>query len=286
MLSYTCAPPETPPAVKPPSWVWECPRCRRTWKLAVTRRCLKCTMTETVGGSKMIGISRSDKWKRSQGLEKHRGIRTAKTHDYDYWTIHNDWRRFRSVYKADPEAWRRHTDSKLSGLGGKTRRVMKVQIEKSRRIEMTQQRLERMLKCAHNCEIDCDYPSQCHWERYEAHLQRPDEVIIGNMSMGIPVYAEDDDIGKLPLCGLLPEFDLKTTDPEDLDNEDEILIAYEDQQQDWFETSPLSPDSSDEEEEVTEQGPDDEVNEKQGKKWWDPCYDDFCKEESTAIIEW
>ncbi|KAH7179517.1 uncharacterized protein B0J16DRAFT_387347 [Fusarium flagelliforme] len=279
MLSYTCAPPETPPAAKTPSWFWKCRLCRSQWKLAVTRRCLKCAKTKTVGGSKMIGLSRSDTWIREDRLDKNRTSRRARKHDYDYWTVHNDWRRFRSVYKADPEAWKRHTDSELFKLKGKERRVMKVQIEKSRRTEMTQQRLERMLKNTHNCDIDCDYPSQCHSERYEADLQEYDDVILRNMVMKIPNPADDGySIGKLPLCGLVPDFvrlSPKTTDAEDLDSEDETLVAYEDQQEDWFATSPRSPVSSDEEEEVTEQGPDDEADEKQDKKWWDLYYEDF-----------
>ena len=229
----------------------------------------------------MIGISRSDEWQRENRLDKHRASRRARKHDYDYWTVHNDWRRFRSVYKADPAAWKRRTDNELFELRGKERRVMKVQIEKSSRTEMTQQRLERMLNNTHNCDIDCDYPSQCRSERYEADLQEFDDVVLRNMAMKIP--NPDDDgftIGKLPLCGLIPGFSPKTTDAEDLDSEDETLVADEDQQEDRFATSPRSPVSSDEEEEVTEQGPDDEADEKQDIKWWDPCYEDFYKEES------
>lgn len=79
-------------------------------------------------------------------------------------------------------------------------------------------------------------------------MNRPDEVIAGTMAMGIPVYGEDgEDVGKLPLCGLVPEFDQEITGSEDLDNEDEILAAYEDDEKDdWFATSQISPDSSDE----------------------------------------
>jgi hypothetical protein len=111
-----------------------------------------------------------------------------------------------------------------------------------------------MLSNTHNCEIDCDYPSQCHSERFEAMMNRPDEVVTGTMSMGIPVYGEDGrNIGKLPLCGLIPEFDQQMTEPEELDNEDEILAAYEDDEKDdWFATSQFSPDSSDEEDEDQE----------------------------------
>jgi hypothetical protein len=139
--------------------------------------------------------------------------------------------------------------------------MMKAQIETKRRTEMTQHRLERILSNTYNCEIDCDYPSQCHSERFEAFMKRPDDVIAGKMAMGIPVYGEDgNDIGKLPLCGLIPEFDQEITDPEDLDDEDEILAAYEDNEQDeWFATSQVSPDSSEDEEEHEEKGEEEDV---------------------------
>ncbi|RGP68748.1 hypothetical protein FLONG3_8011 [Fusarium longipes] len=250
MLTYSCTPPESPPrAGKPTSWTWTCLECRATWKLAVTQRCLRCTMTKTVGGSNMIGRSHSSPKTRRFRIKKLRSIRPAENHDYDYWTVHNDWRRFRSAYNADPEDWKHRTARELDTLRGERRRIAKAQIEAKRRTEMTRQRLERMLSNTHNCEVDCDYPSQCHSERFEAFISRPDDVIVGNATMGIPMYGEDEkDIGKLPLCGLIPEFDQEMTDPEELDN-DEILAAYEDQEQDeWFATSQLSPESSEEDE--------------------------------------
>jgi hypothetical protein len=48
-------------------------------------------MTKTVGGSKMIGRSRSSPERRRNGIKKHRGVRPAENHDYSYWTVHNDW---------------------------------------------------------------------------------------------------------------------------------------------------------------------------------------------------
>ncbi|KAK6723053.1 hypothetical protein SNK04_001909 [Fusarium graminearum] len=229
MLSYSCNPSATPPSGKPSSWTWRCRHCNSTWRLAVARRCLRCLKTKTVGGINMIGHSRTSPERRRHCIKKHRGTRPAENHDYDYWTVHNDWRRFRSAYNANPEEWKQQNKKDLAGLRGEKRRVMKTQIETKRRTEITQQRLERMMSNTHNCEIDCDYPSQCHSERFEAFMNRPDEVIAGTMAMGIPVYGEDgEDVGKLPLCGLVPEFDQEITGSEDLDNEDEILAAYED----------------------------------------------------------
>ncbi|GKU11596.1 unnamed protein product [Fusarium langsethiae] len=263
MLSYSCIPPVSPPPGKPASWTWQCRYCNSTWKLAVTRRCLLCTKTKTVGGSKMIGRSRTSPGRRQRSIKKHCGTRPAENHDYSYWITHNDWRRFRTAYKADPEDWRRQNKHDLSPLRGEKRRVMKAHIETRRRTEITQQRLERMMNNTHNCEIECDYPSQCHTERFEAFMSRPDDVVAGTMTMGIPVYDEDgQDVGKLPLCGLVPEFDQQITDPEDLDNEDEILAAYEDDEKDdWFATSQLSPDSDSSEEEERQEEEHDEERE-------------------------
>ncbi|CEI65450.1 hypothetical protein FVEN_g6137 [Fusarium venenatum] len=268
MLSYSSTPPISPPPGKPASWTWTCRHCRSTWKLAVTRRCLRCIKTKTVGGSKMIGRSHTSPERRQHSIKKYRGTRPAENHDYDHWTIHNDWRRFRSAYNAAPDEWRRQNKRELAALRGERRRVMKAQIETRRRTDMTQQRLERMLSNTHNCEIDCDYPSQCHSERFEAMMNRPDEVVVGTMSMGIPVYGEDGrNVNKLPLCGLIPEFDQQMTDPEEVNNEDEVLAAYEDDEKDdWFVTSQFSPDSSDEDEDEEEEHDEEPENEHEEKR--------------------
>ncbi|KAF4970711.1 hypothetical protein FSARC_2342 [Fusarium sarcochroum] len=242
MLTRNCTPPKSPPPGKPASWIWKCRRCSTTYKLSVTRRCLRCIET------KMIGISHASTAKRRRRLRAISSIPAADGHDYDFWTAHNDWRRFRSVYEASPEAWRRRTMRDLAGTSGRERRIKKSQVETERRTEITQGRLERMLSLTHSCEQDCDYPSQCHTERYQAFLRDPSKVVGAVQPTATPDDSDnEEDQAKLPLCSLLPEFDQHMTSPEEIDDFDEILIAYESQEQfdDWFATSQLPSDDSD-----------------------------------------
>ncbi|KAL4727230.1 hypothetical protein ACLX1H_006131 [Fusarium chlamydosporum] len=221
LLTYRCTPPKSTPVEWMSPWKWQCCNCKAIWELAVTQRCLDCTNSKYTGSSLRLGHSRDPALRRY--LNRYRGIRPKESFDYDYWSVQNDWRRFRSAYNADPKAWERRTSRDLAGLKGAERRVMKGQIEKKRRTEITQKRLERMLNKTHNCEIDCDYPTQCDAE-FEASVEGPDKKY-----------------PKLPLCGLDPAFGQDVTAPEDLDNKDEILAAYKDQEQDGrVETSQLA----------------------------------------------
>ncbi|KAJ4261664.1 hypothetical protein NW762_007102 [Fusarium torreyae] len=193
----------------------------------------------------MIGPSQTIAAKRRRRLRELRSIPAARGHDYDFWTAHNDWRRFRSAYEASPQAWRSRTMHDLAGYSGRERRIKKSQVETDRRTEITQARLERMLSETHSCEQDCDYPSQCHMERYQAFRRDPSKVI---GAVRPPATVDDAvDQAKLPLCGLLPEFDQHMTSPEEIDDFDEILLAYENQEQfdDWFVTSQHPSDDSD-----------------------------------------
>ncbi|KAF4994923.1 hypothetical protein FGRMN_5473 [Fusarium graminum] len=252
MLTRKCIPPKTPPPGKPASWKWTCDRCKVSYKLAVTRRCLHCNSTRLFRDVKFIGASITKPSTRRRRLNKLRYIPSADNHDYDFWSVHNDWRRFRAIYKTDPEAWKRRTMRDLAGSSSAVRRAKKVEIETTRRSEITQGRFTRMLNYTHSCEFDCDYPSQCHTERYQAYQKDP-SMVTGHVEIFAPVYDKDEeDQGKLPLCGLLPEFDQEITSPEDINDQDEILAAYEAQEQDeWF--SAPRPNSDDENEDTTSQ---------------------------------
>ncbi|KAM0351560.1 hypothetical protein ACHAPU_002568 [Fusarium lateritium] len=251
MLNRNCIPPQNPPPGKPASWKWTCVRCKVSYKLAVTRRCLQCNSTRLFRDVKFIGASISKSYTRRRRLRKLGLTPPADNHDYDFWSVHNDWRRFRSIYNTDPDAWNRRTMRDLAGSSSAARRAKKVEIETTRRSEITHDRFARMLNYTHSCEVDCDYPSQCHTERWEA-FQKDPSMVTGDVEIFAPVYDEDEeDQGKLPLCGLLPEFDQDITSPEDIDDQDEILAAYEAQEQDeWF-AAPQP--NSDDDEDTTSQ---------------------------------
>ncbi|KAF5027437.1 hypothetical protein F66182_458 [Fusarium sp. NRRL 66182] len=243
MLTRNCTPPMSPPIGTPEPLIWYCHSCSMAYKLSVTRRCLRCTSTQ------MTNVSYSPAAKRRRRLHNRRlrSIPTAESHDYEFWTARNDWRRFRTFYEANPEAWKRRTMRDLAGALGRERRAKKSKIETWRRFEITKGRLERMLSMTHSCEKDCDYPSQCHSERYEAYMKNPKKVVGPVKPIASPNKNDDgEDEGKPPLCGLLPEFEQEVTDPEEVDDHDEILRAYESQDE-WFATSQHPVDDSDNE---------------------------------------
>ncbi|KAF4431837.1 hypothetical protein F53441_13891 [Fusarium austroafricanum] len=204
MLTRNGNPSEVPPINKPAPWTWKCRRCRRIYKFSVIRRCLSCTATTRLGLSYRSREDREEIFKEQ--------CQTQPTHEFDweFWPIHNDWRRFRSAYEADPREWRRRTMRDLTGLKGGDRRVQKRGVERQRRQEITEGRLERMLSATWNCEKDCDYPWQCFTERCEWTQRTPQAVVASGLEGDVRRVAGGFD-DKLPLCNLLPEFEAGVT---------------------------------------------------------------------------
>ncbi|KAL2684604.1 hypothetical protein Neosp_005683 [[Neocosmospora] mangrovei] len=109
MTSTTSStPPPTPPFNYPVSWYWHCKRCNTNYNISVTRRCLTCS--ETV----YVGKSRSPPTARRRRINRNNKIPLGSFH-YEYWTMYNDWRRFRSAYEKDPHGWKRRTEKELEG---------------------------------------------------------------------------------------------------------------------------------------------------------------------------
>ncbi|KAF4983972.1 hypothetical protein FZEAL_726 [Fusarium zealandicum] len=235
-------------------WQWQCHRCQVMYNIAVTRRCLSCTATLS------IGTSRSSPRRRRRRLRANKKTPNVEF-DYDFWTIKNDWSRFRTAFVEDPAAWKRRSMRELGDSSGKERKVKRAQLEHERRLEITEERRRRFVRKTYNCEKDCDYPSQCHHERYRAFMSVSDADIEENLSdelVGKIIPPADGDLEEIaPICGILqPEIDtpepvintpkMDITTPEHVDETDDIIMAYEDREQDaWFTHSPRTPDSND-----------------------------------------
>ncbi|KAJ4320316.1 hypothetical protein N0V84_005917 [Fusarium piperis] len=227
MNSTTSTPPPTPPFNSPALWHWRCQGCNTVYKLSVTRRCLECTETT------YVGKSRSPPNARRRRIRRYNRIPLG-AFDYEYWTTYNDWRRFRSAYDKDPSGWKHRTGKELNGSVGRERRGLMQQLERKRRIEITKERRSRFIKATYSCDKDCDYPSQCHQERWAAYMRMssglkcPGGQVVGTL---LPPSEEEDE-PKSPLCGLLPELeldmdgDMAMTSPESIEDDDEIVNAY------------------------------------------------------------
>ncbi|KAM6538282.1 hypothetical protein FALCPG4_000157 [Fusarium falciforme] len=227
MNSTASTPPSTPPSKSTALWYWHCKRCDTDYNISVTRRCLDCTATGYIGKSPSSPEARRCRIMRTNMVP-------LSAFDYEYWATYNDWRRFRSAYEKDPSGWKRRTGREPKGSVGRERRALMTQLERKRRIEITEERRTKFIKATYSCEKDCDYPSQCHRERWAAYtrmtsgLKCPGGQVVGG---GLRAPCEDDE-PKSPLCRLLPELemdiegDITMTSPESIDDDDEIINAY------------------------------------------------------------
>ncbi|KAI1088712.1 hypothetical protein F5B19DRAFT_496109 [Rostrohypoxylon terebratum] len=123
--------PPLPPR-QPYAWLWQCHSCSTVYRIGCTRRCLVCSHEYCVSASPPKAV-RGKKRRRASGM-------CASEFDYSGW--------------ADWGAWRR----KVLGLevGGRAGE---------------RQREQAFCDRTHNCIVDCDYPSECHHERYRLHTE-------------------------------------------------------------------------------------------------------------------
>ncbi|KAH6977307.1 hypothetical protein BKA56DRAFT_617544 [Ilyonectria sp. MPI-CAGE-AT-0026] len=124
----------TPP--KPLAWKWKCHSCGRTYKIAVTHRCLNCSHRSCVGKTP----TKATKYRVCQA-----------EFDYDAWASIGELRRNR-------ESW---SSNIAAGRGG----------GKQSKLEIEGARMKRLIDNTHNCSRDCDYPSECYHVRYPATSQ-------------------------------------------------------------------------------------------------------------------
>ncbi|OTB08916.1 hypothetical protein M426DRAFT_129187 [Hypoxylon sp. CI-4A] len=121
-----------PPPRQPYPWLWQCHSCSTVWRLGCTRRCLICAHEYCVS-------SNPPKTRRGKGRRRGNAMCAS---EFDY----NGW--------AEWGAWRR----KVLGL------------ETADGLER-KKRERAFAERSHNCVVDCDFPSECHHERYRLHTE-------------------------------------------------------------------------------------------------------------------
>ncbi|KAI1012646.1 hypothetical protein LB504_008369 [Fusarium proliferatum] len=255
MFPLNCIPPKDPPPGTPEPCIWQCHNCGQDYRISVTSRCIKCPSYNSSPPYKYLSGKSSDggptrTYQKSPLSCNHspdssstteaetsptsrkyskRPSITLSNYDYEFWNQYNDWKRFRLEYEARPERWESRIKRSFDGLDNAQRRAKRYKFEVEARTHLTVERLVRMLERKQNCEVDCNFPGQCHTERYEVLRKRPPKATGGPFHS--TYYDEDEEeeeeAGKLPLCELLPQFDQEMTSPEDIDDdEDEIFAAY------------------------------------------------------------
>ncbi|KAM5343181.1 hypothetical protein ACJ41O_014147 [Fusarium nematophilum] len=238
---YNTTPPSEPPPTEFTPWKWLCPRCKRTYRIAVTTRCLTCNMTCLRTATPVV--SRSPQRRRRHGHRRRPSSPAPSEFDGTFWALRNDWRRFRTAYESSPSAWKRRTMRELGGTSGIERRSRRAQLERIRRSDVTEDRWNRIIKKTQRCDQDCDYPSQCHVERYKVvrrlikssvEWDDEDAPLLMKKLFNDAYIPADEDVGDPPsLVAFDP--DMEMTVPENINDNDEIIMAYEAcEDADWF----------------------------------------------------
>ncbi|KAI0180738.1 hypothetical protein GGR52DRAFT_521497 [Hypoxylon sp. FL1284] len=124
-----------PPPRLPFAWRWQCHSCSTIYKIGCTRRCLVCSHEFCVSAT----APRS-------GTKRRRRANGTCASEFDY----SGW--------ADWGAWRRKVVG--SDVGERSPKTQREQAFAAR---------------THNCMRDCDYPSECHHERYRLHREAPEK---------------------------------------------------------------------------------------------------------------
>ncbi|OAG03510.1 uncharacterized protein CC84DRAFT_1218825 [Paraphaeosphaeria sporulosa] len=143
--------PSTPsPPPLPLQWLWQCHRCRRTYSLGVTRRCLEDGHTFCAGG-----VTEVKSWRRplrAVRVRRHRAC--ASEFDYRGWKTWGRWKRSGygrkdSIY-GDEECFPSSSPSEGS--------IEDSHVSMAITASMTRSRTPRK-----DCWNTCDYPSECRW---------------------------------------------------------------------------------------------------------------------------
>ncbi|KAF4344872.1 hypothetical protein FBEOM_1158 [Fusarium beomiforme] len=187
-FTRNCIPPKDPPPGEPSPCTWRCSKCKKDWNISITSRCLTCQSTEKLQ-------SKRDETDTPTSAPRRRSVvrrvyPTIGDFDFEFWAIHNDWRRFRSAYGKNPQKWERRIKRNFDRVSSTQRRVMRSKLEVKTR-------------------------SQCHTERFEASKKEASRVTNGTLH---PTKYGEGGV-KLPLCELLPEFDQEIIIPEDVVSE-------------------------------------------------------------------
>ncbi|KAG8624174.1 hypothetical protein KVT40_009150 [Elsinoe batatas] len=144
----------------PLAWLWQCHVCHRTYRLAVTRRCLDD------GHRFCAGVTIVHKKDQKPKVKRHRAC--ASEFDYNGWKAFGAWRRAVSYEDAD-ESDKENINASRSPK------------------EHTK-----------DCWNKCDYPSQCRWgDRFSPVESKGKTLSPVNESMGED-RTEQDDIARQP----------------------------------------------------------------------------------------
>ncbi|KAI4143875.1 MAG: hypothetical protein LQ340_006852, partial [Diploschistes diacapsis] len=133
----------SPPAI-PPAWSWSCHHCQTTYPLGATRRCLYDGHFFCAGQTVN---------KRTGRVKRHKAC--GSVFDYVGWKEHGEWRR--------NEVRMRDRDTSRLGLSEQQDRDAEDLLSTDESDAEFPSDAENKGKPPHNCETDCNFPSECRW---------------------------------------------------------------------------------------------------------------------------
>ncbi|KAI0885113.1 uncharacterized protein GGS22DRAFT_162802 [Annulohypoxylon maeteangense] len=183
--------PPLPPR-QPYSWLWQCHSCNTVYRIGCTRRCLVCSHEYCVSAGPPK-VTRGKKRRRPSGM-------CASEFDYSGW--------------AEWGAWRRKVlGLELPGRAGE------------------RQREQAFSNKTHNCAVDCDYPSECHHERYRVHTEALERRML----------EESEELEEPHSPSIDTRRTLNTDDKLPLNEAVEVSSTHDDLEEQKSPTSPKSP---------------------------------------------
>ncbi|KAI1488919.1 hypothetical protein F5X96DRAFT_45471 [Biscogniauxia mediterranea] len=222
--SPNALPTPPPPPRQPYSWLWQCHSCSMVYRLGCTSRCLVCSHSYCVSANPPSTTGRGKKRRRSPGM-------CASEFDYHGWAEWGAWRRKVLGIEA------------LGPAGAKKRE-------------------RAFVTKTHNCWTDCDYPSECHHERYRIAT----EAVQNRYSSAEPLDEEPQSASRIASVPRCPDDELPLN----------VALELTEDEDEKSPPSPLSQTSffGDETDDDDDNGgdDDDEEHEEQKKKedkvWW------------------
>ncbi|KAK4223309.1 hypothetical protein QBC38DRAFT_335573, partial [Podospora fimiseda] len=140
-----------PQPPNPYPWTWRCHKCRSTYRLSATRRCLECGHTFCI---KVISSNKSSK----RGSSSRRQDTRTCSAEYDY-TAWQAWGSFRRLPSSDTDAYATHfpqNDKNWYPVSRREAQITALEKEKS------------FVSGKYDCSLHCDYPSECRHSVYKS----------------------------------------------------------------------------------------------------------------------
>ncbi|KAK3988961.1 hypothetical protein QBC44DRAFT_292058 [Cladorrhinum sp. PSN332] len=154
------------PSPQPYPWSWRCHKCRSTYRLSATRRCLECGHIFCIkildSSSSSSSCSSSPSHKVAKSRRSKRDNRTCSAEfDYLTWQVWGSYRRLQSSSSSSSS----QTYATFTPTPS-TKTWEPISRREAKRVALAKERT--FVECRYDCSVHCDYPSECRHSVYKA----------------------------------------------------------------------------------------------------------------------